>query len=478
MKAKIKRVLFEQQKRVLTHTVTFVENGGTSVDDIPYILDGYTIPEPSTSRQYYVFSGWFTNINLTNQWNFANPLTNNITLYAKWTPIQYSITYDVSSFPEYSGMEQSFFGPTTYNIETPSILFNNSFKTGYTATWSPASIPLGSNGNKTITLVGFTANQYTVTFSKNGGTGGTNSITVTYDQPMPAITLPIRAGFNFNGYIFTTTGLQYYTSTGASARNWDRTSNTTLTAQWLTISPGEAVYTTPGTYSWVAPAGVTWVSVVAIGGASYGGGGLGWKNNIQVNPGQSYTVVVGAASNIGANSYFINTSTVRGGAGGAPNSTTKLSPGGTFTGDGGGNGGAGYEHNGFGQFGGGSGGAGGYSGKGGDGAGSFTTLSAGTGGGGGGGISSSASSNNFVGYGGGVGIYGRGANGPAGVFFNMTLPEFRNGAAGSGGDTTNINSTPDTRKYGGGGTNNGGGAVRIIWGTGRAFPTTNVGPTT
>ena len=67
-----------------------------------------------------------------------------------------------------------------------------------------------------------------------------------------------------------------------------------------TFAPkGQAEYTTPGTYSWTCPAGVTSVCAVAIGGGGGGirytsgtyqmhggaGGGLGWKNNITVIPG-------------------------------------------------------------------------------------------------------------------------------------------------------------------------------------------------
>ena len=75
----------------------------------------------------------------------------------------------------------------------------------------------------------------------------------------------------------------------------------------LAIPPGQPAYTTAGTYIWTAPAGVTSVSVVAIGGGAAGGvrggagsripggtgGGLGWKNNIPITPGATYTVVVG-----------------------------------------------------------------------------------------------------------------------------------------------------------------------------------------
>jgi hypothetical protein len=65
--------------------------------------------------------------------------------------------------------------------------------------------------------------------------------------------------------------------------------------------------------------------------------------------------------------------------------------------------------------------------------------------------------------GGGVGILGQGANGSA------------NGGGGSGGS----NGGSIGGAYGGGGGtdgNNGGtGAVRIIWGAGRSFPSTNTG---
>ena len=66
--------------------------------------------------------------------------------------------------------------------------------------------------------------------------------------------------------------------------------------------PPQQEYLEAGNYTWVCPAGVTSVSVVAIGpgGAgenkgSYGGGdgGCAAKNNITVTPGSSYDVIVG-----------------------------------------------------------------------------------------------------------------------------------------------------------------------------------------
>lgn len=251
-------------------------------------------------------------------------------------------------------------------------------------------------------------------------------------------------------------------------------------------SNGSQSYTVVGTYSWVAPAGVTSVCVVCIGAtldwannAYYGrgGGGLGWKNNITVVPGNSYTVVVGDSGS-GNDSYFISTSTVKGGT------ATASSTGGTYTGDGGGNGGNGGANSGSGS-GAGGGGAGGYAGNGGNGGargannGSAAATNSGGGGGGAGGTSGS-----FGGGGGGVSIYGIGATGAGGIYNAATNYEpggGRGGSYGANGSFSNTGGAYGSAVTGGGiaGTAasvSGGpypGAVRIIWGS-LSFPSNAV----
>ena len=83
----------------------------------------------------------------------------------------------------------------------------------------------------------------------------------------------------------------------------------------VTQLSGQAEFTTPGTYSWTAPTGVTSVSVVAIGpGATNagGGGGLTWATGLSVTPGNSYTVVVGAGGYTGSGSTTSNCSSFNG----------------------------------------------------------------------------------------------------------------------------------------------------------------------
>jgi hypothetical protein len=259
----------------------------------------------------------------------------------------------------------------------------------------------------------------------------------------------------------------------------------------------------PGNYCWVAPAGVTSVSVVAIGGggggtsgsARYGGGGLAYKNNMTVIPGNSYPVAVGAGgvNSIGGCSYGVSSCQMiaRGGGTGTQGE-------GNFVGDGGGKGGK------FGNNAG--GGAGGYSGQGGMG-GDIGTGNAGLGGGGGGGGGGNINNDftcrqSYFGAGGGVGIFGSGSNGTAGTG-GTSGGGGGGGSGGSAGGTTSAYLSPATGGlYGGAGGSSvrqsnylcagpccsgyqtiiyyygagAGGAVRIVWpGNTRTFPSTCVG---
>jgi len=275
------------------------------------------------------------------------------------------------------------------------------------------------------------------------------------------------------------------------------------------VISGESVFTTPGTYNWICPSGVKYVSIVCIGaggggGAGYwaggggGGGGLGWKNSISVTPGTSYSVVIGtggisytasqcANGQAGGNSYFGSTSTVCGfgGAGGSWGVADAYSAfpggnGGSYAGDGGGIGGTGGTSQGDTAAGG--AGAAGYTGSGGNGgmANSSTQPTSGSGGGaGGGGFGGSNSSAGAAPSGGGTGIFGQGTNGAA--TSNAAGLGGSGGTAGSG-NLTSGGSSNTGGSYGGGGggqsndskstpgCHGGHGAVRIIWGLNRSFP--------
>ena len=295
----------------------------------------------------------------------------------------------------------------------------------------------------------------------NSATGSSSPISVTGLSAGTSYTFKVRA-HNSQGYG------SYSSSTGTATTSAVR---------------GSQSYTSTGSYTWVAPTGVTSTSIVVVGApnANYYAGALTYKNNYTVVPTSSYPVKVASG---GCLSYFVNSSTLY------------ASCGSTRSGCGGGNGGiSGHNFCGA-SIGFGGGGAGGYSGTGGRGygpSGAATSGSGGGGGGGGGSTSYSAGcccgtyvvhSNYGAGGGGGVGIFGQGTNGSPGCNGNGNATGGSGGSGGAtGGSASNQNSGAGGNYGGARGIltgmvvpAEGSAAVRIVWpGNTRTFPSTCVG---
>lgn len=285
----------------------------------------------------------------------------------------------------------------------------------------------------------------------------------------------------------------------------------------LGTAASEAVYTTPGTYSFVVPAGVGSICAVLVGGGGAseyaqtnvstppsggGGGALTYGNNITVTPGETLTIVVGAGGTATDKSNSTNAAAATGkaselkrgttvllGAGGGGYGYNGSHPGGlggtpygslSYTGYAGGAGGAVTTSG----VGGGGGGAAGYNGVGGKGAdgGNITAAGAAGAGGGGGGGGTLSNAKNAGGAGGGVGLYGQGANGAGGTA-TATGNGGGGGSGGGNGDGAQGTVIGKGGLYGGGGgggpdasgtylgpATGANGAVRVIWGAGRSFP--------
>jgi uncharacterized repeat protein (TIGR02543 family) len=117
-------------------------------------------------------------------------------------------------------------------------------RTGYTFNgWNTSADGLGTSysAGNTFTITGhttlfarWTPLTYTVTFDKQGGSGGSGSVDATFGSAMPPASAPTRTGYTFAGYYAQVSGggSQYYTSAMASARSWDVATNTTLYALW------------------------------------------------------------------------------------------------------------------------------------------------------------------------------------------------------------------------------------------------------
>ena len=229
----------------------------------------------------------------------------------------------------------------------------------------------------------------------------------------------------------------------------------------------QTAYTSSGTNSFVVPVGITSISAVCVGGggggggnassntdaAAGGGGGLSY-GTFAVTPGETLTIVVGAAGacanafsngTSGGNSQVKRGDTVllqgSGGEGGGKATNGVYGSGGTggassgTVRDGGGTGGEGKNFPG--------------AGAGGDGA-----------GGGGGGAGANGTSGNSTGNnkGGGVGILGEGSNGAGGAAYNAGSP-----GSGGSGVTYGGGGGGAYRNTSSAGASGGVGAVRLVY---------------
>ena len=188
-----------------------------------YTFGGYYTTTNGGGTQYYTANGASAK-----NWD----KTAATTLYAKWTPTTYNITYNSLHGTTHSN-------PSTYTIETNTITFSapTTERKGYAFSgWNPTSIARGSTGNKTITAQ-WKAKTYIVTLDPQGGFSGSNSINATYDATLPAITPPTRDGYMFNGYYSQPSGqgTKYYNADGTSAQTWNQ-ENATLYAYWVEYS--------------------------------------------------------------------------------------------------------------------------------------------------------------------------------------------------------------------------------------------------
>ena len=141
-------------------------------------------------------------------------------------------------------------GRTPQRAEVTFIMKNVSGQSGYLITEDDGQFNAFKVEYEPITT--------TVTFKKNNGSGGDNSVSVDYNSAMPTINVPTRTGYVFQGYFDATSGgTQYYKANGQSAHKWDKdTLIANLYAQWTpaqyTVSfesnGGSAVASKPVTY--------------------------------------------------------------------------------------------------------------------------------------------------------------------------------------------------------------------------------------
>ena len=265
----------------ITYTIKFDGNGSTSgsTTSVTCTYDSScTLTKNGFAKTGYTFAGWAKSASGSVEYSNGKSVKNltsingdTVTLYAKWTPITYTIKFDGNGST--GGSTTS----VTCTYDSSCTLTKNGFtKTGYTfAGWNTLSIGKGTSYNNsasvknlssksgdTVTLYAkWTANTYTIKFDGNGSTSGsTDSKTCTYDKDcaLPSNGFK-KTGYTFAGWNTLANGKGTSYTNGASVKNLSNASGGTATlyAQWTantyTISYDSYVGTvatkpTTGTY--------------------------------------------------------------------------------------------------------------------------------------------------------------------------------------------------------------------------------------
>ena len=144
--------------------VSFNSNGGSEVSSVVVNPDT-VIDEPvNPTREGYIFKGWFTDKKLTNRYDFAAPVKNNIVLYAKWEKVQ-DPTPGGDTKPDVKPEE-----PSKPEGNTPQgNNGNGSASNGNSTSNGSGSVDQGQNLSNSSNQVGAVSPSHAPISSQNGG---------------------------------------------------------------------------------------------------------------------------------------------------------------------------------------------------------------------------------------------------------------------------------------------------------------------
>ena len=210
------------------YTISYNANGGTgSTASSRHTYDeAKKLTANSFTRTGYTFAGWAASTageivyrDEESVLNLASEDGATVTLYAVWTPHNYTVKYDANG-----GTGSTAPSGHTYD-EEKTLTINGFAKTGYTfAGWAndASGTVIYSDGQSVSNLTPedgvsvslyavWTANIYTVNYSANGGLGSTEPSRHTYDAAAPlAANRFTKTGYTFSGWAVSAEGAIVY----------------------------------------------------------------------------------------------------------------------------------------------------------------------------------------------------------------------------------------------------------------------------
>ena len=169
------------------YTVTFQSEGGSEVASQIRANTPAARPADPTKEEHH-FDGWYKG---ESEWNFADAVTEALTLTAKWTANRYTITFK----PENGGQDIVIKQDYGTAITAPA----NPTKTGYTFAGWDKTIPSTMPAEDMTITAQWQVNQYTITFKPENG-GQDIVIKQDYGTAITAPANPTKTGYTFAGW--------------------------------------------------------------------------------------------------------------------------------------------------------------------------------------------------------------------------------------------------------------------------------------
>ena len=185
------------------YTITFDSNGGEQPNSQITLKEGTTLGKlPEVTRTGYTFKGWYTEKTDGTRVIEQTIVTQDMTYYAQWIPIQYKVILNKDE-----GIE-SVSGAGTYNYEQ-QVTIEAQVKDGYEWKGWTGNVTLESKQNtfgmptQDIELTATTTKierEYTITFDSNGGEQPNSQITLKEGTVLGNLPEVTRTGYTFKGW--------------------------------------------------------------------------------------------------------------------------------------------------------------------------------------------------------------------------------------------------------------------------------------
>ncbi|MBO4726249.1 MAG: InlB B-repeat-containing protein, partial [Clostridia bacterium] len=159
-----------------------------------------TVSQPEIIRTGYNFAGWYKNHDCTEPYDFDKPVTGDISLYAKWTPEIYSVTFNSNCSVSVAGQNVAYNGKVTEPTETLTRM-GYDFKGWYYDDQGVTKLyNFESAVTKNLTIYAqWELQKFTVTFEVDGGSEVTSQ-NVDYNQTVNRPNTPVKMGHRFIGW--------------------------------------------------------------------------------------------------------------------------------------------------------------------------------------------------------------------------------------------------------------------------------------